>query len=140
LIPDRLDLVHRAALCKLDTVGPFRSARLSGTSSSFADEAEAAMIERRADLLEAALDALRVGRGRPVAYPDIEDLITSRFEAETQALIDTHGRDPSAFIDALGGVPSFRKKALEKVRERLLECGILDERPRLNGTEILQHA
>ncbi len=114
LLADRHDAAYRLHEAGLKRVGAWRSVR--GTAADPLDGTEAALLEARAALATAVLDAWRRGRGRPVTVADLEEAgaLTPTFRDALLELVERHGRDPEAFVAAVRTLPRYRKReALE---------------------------
>lgn len=94
----------------------------------------------RGEALEQTLQALRVGRGRPVSWEVVQasGAITSSFEDRVRALLPTHGHDASCLLAAVEELPRFRASRVDSLREHLLETGHLDPRQPLDEEAVVE--
>ncbi len=127
LLPDRLETVHRLLQLGFSEVGPLTAALESGALDGVLDPADRALLRARACLLEAALALRGEGRGRPVTWKDVEasGAVSAKYEEAVKQLVESHGRDPRAFLAAVGALRGFRRGKLDELEEHLAAAGIL---------------
>ncbi len=142
LLLDDLHVVHAAHAARVHTVGSLRALHHAGGLHSVLGEVPAATALWRARALEAALEALRVGRPRPFAWEDVEASggVTPAFQARLRDLAEQVRFDPAAFLRALESVPRFRADNVDKVREHFAAEGILTPATPLEATEVRARA
>lgn len=137
LLHDDLAAAHRAACAGISTVGQLGSAAYVEPFRS--DASTLHRVRSRAAALEAALESLRVGRGRPVTAEHVEasDAVSPTFRDRVLEQLDLHAQDSRRFVEAVGALTSFRTNKLEQLEDYLEQHGILDRRPRLGSAEIV---
>jgi hypothetical protein len=137
VLHDNLTAAHAAAAQGLLTVDQLRLADLGvpvPLDTSTLDGARA-----RARALEAAIEGLRVGRGRPLVWVDVTEsgAISDSFIARVEPLFENHRGTPRAFVDAVGALPRFRSAQKLALQEYLFEKGILDTRDTLDLSGVI---
>ncbi|NOZ95500.1 MAG: hypothetical protein GXP47_12305, partial [Acidobacteria bacterium] len=143
LLPDRFRTVYELLRLGLGEAGPLREALEAGLLDRDLDPAERALLRARACLLEAALDLYRQGRGRPVKWQDVaaSEAVSPTFEEAVKGLVETEGRDPRAFLDAVGALRGFRRAKLDQLEAHLEAGGILPaDSPLTDGAIALEAA
>ena len=106
------------------------------------DPAVLARARARVCALAAAIEGLRVGRGKPVTWAAVTDsgAISASFIERAKPLLETHGDAPRAFVDAVGTLPRFRGDRKAALEEYLVHHGILDTRDTLALSAIVASA
>lgn len=140
-----LDVLHQLLNRGITTWGQYRSlATYAGVEDLPGGRTAFACAEARAQVLDAAIQACRVGRGRPVDRAVLEEsgAITDRFIDRVSDLANHVGGDAKTLVQRLGNgaVPRFRDAALTSLTEYLVEHGYLDEDEPLSEDEIRMRA
>lgn len=140
VLHDRLDAAHRAAESGLRNLGQLELVE-SGVPLPL-DPADVALARARGLAIGALLEAMRVGRGRPVTWEDVarSGVVSPTFEAKVMEQLARHGHDAAAFLEAVRQIPRFRTASLDELRNHLDELGLLDQRAPLALDEMLTHA
>jgi len=127
LLPDRLDTVHRLLRLGFSEVGPLTAALEAGAFDGVLDPADHALLRARACLFEAALALRGEGRGRPVTWKDIAEsgAVSTKYEEAVKQLMEAHGREARAFLDAVGALRGFRRGKLDDLEAHLEAAGVL---------------
>jgi len=140
LVEDRHAL-YRLLCLGIETWGALRCLVENGGESLLGDDPS--LFERAraaARALEAAIDAVRTGRGRPVdrAVLHASGAVSARFLDEVANLCAECRGDAVLLVEALAAnrVPRFQKKQLEALRQYLEQNGYLETRPRLSAPEV----
>jgi DNA repair protein SbcC/Rad50 len=94
----------------------------------------------RQNAITATLDALRVGRGRPLDWGTLDKsgIISDAFSEKFKPLVRDHGHDANTFMERADDIKGFRKKKLEQLHDHLLETGHLDTRATLSKAQLLE--
>ncbi len=142
LLHDDLETLHACLLLRVDRLGPWRAAREAGALGSILDPSTAAKIDARGALLEAVLEAWRVGRGRPPTWAEIRGsgCVGKAFTDRVRDLLPLHPRDPAALLAAIGALPRFHSRQHERLRAHLQDIGCLDPAEVLPPTTVLYRA
>jgi len=140
LLPDRLAAVHRLLAAGVSRLGAWRE--LAREGAGLLEPPDAGLLAARAALAGAALAAWRVGRGRPVTWADVADsgAVSDRFEPAVRELLERHGRDPRAFVEAVRALRGFRRSKADRLEEHLEARGVLDRREPLSARVIAARA
>ncbi len=127
LLPDRLPLVYDLLQLGFERTGPLQEALGAGGLDGILDPAGRALLRARTCLLEAALELRNEGRGRPVTWEDVEasGAVSPTFEEAVKGLVEAEGRNPRAFLDAVGALRGFRRAKLDQLEAHLEATGIL---------------
>ena len=141
LLDDDLPSVHALLLARIDRVGPWREVVHSGGAVPVSDEVRQTL-QQRVELLEATLEAWRVGRGTPVDWATVEasGAITRTFEDRTREVFDAHRHEPRRFLDEVCALQRFRSSNAEALEAALYEAGHLRDEPPLSADAILRRA
>lgn len=133
--------LYRLLCLGIETWGALRCLVENGGGALLGDDLE--LFERvraAARALEAAIDAVRTGRGRPVdrAVLHASGAVSARFLNEVANLCAECRGDAVLLIEALAAnrVPRFQKKQLEALQQYLQQNGYLETRPRLSASEV----
>jgi len=139
LLYDRLDAAAALLRERVGTVGQALSLIESGASWLPLDDNARDRFVARAQLLDAALTALAIGRHRAVDASVIEasDTITSTWDDRVRALLQTHGHDAAAFAAAVRDLPRFRSATADRLDEYLRDEGYIDDREPLDAIEVI---
>ena len=142
LLPDRLETVYDLVRFGVTEARVVEGAIAAGRLQGILQPADRRLIPARAALLDATLELWRRGRGRPVTWRDVtaSGAVSGRFEDDVRDLVETHGRNPEAFLDAVGRLRGFRTAKLEALAEHLRTEGILPGEKPLPAEEILVRA
>lgn len=123
----------------VEELGAFRALTECGAGELVEAELRA-RIQARGRALAAALEALRIGRGRPVdrAALQASQLLSATFLNPVADLCVRHGGDAASVLSALesGEVKHFQARTREKLRDFLDEQGYLDSRDPLDAAEV----
>lgn len=140
VLHDRLDAAHRAAGSGLRNIGQLKLAE-AGVPLPL-DPADVALALARGVAIGAILEAMRVGRGRPVTWADVgrSGAVTPTFEVKVMEQLALHGHDAGAFLEAVRHIPRFRASSQDELRTHLDELGLLDQRPPLPMDEVVTYA
>lgn len=101
-----------------------------------------AVARARGRAIEAALNGVRVGRGRAVAWEAVEEsgAVSSTFAGRVQDLIDEHRSDARDFVDAVASLPRFRSANVDDLERHLEDLGVLDSREVLSAEAVVELA
>ncbi len=140
LVTDRLEIAHRLLGAGISHLGAWRAFQREG--AELLDPPDAALLAARAALAGAAMEAWRVGRGRPVTWKEVaaSGAVSGRFENQVRELLELHGRDPGAFLHAVRGLRGFRAAKADRLREHLEAQGILDDNEPLSVDAVVARA
>jgi len=130
LLRDRLDLLESLLRQHIVRLGQWRIASPLRRSELATDDA--ALLDARADVVDAYFAAWRIGRGRPVDRQALiaSDCVSRRFLAEVLALCRRTGGDGATLVAGLqaGEVKGFRQEKARSVARYLTEHGYIDRR------------
>ena len=128
LLQGNLPELARCLQAGIPTVGRWQALRDGGVMSPL-DDALAHKLDARAAMLEATLELMGLGRGRPLTRECMDEsgAITPAFLEPVQELLREYADRPAAFIWAVSNIPRFRAANLEKLRAHLLADGYLSE-------------
>jgi hypothetical protein len=143
LLSDDLGLLHRLLGNRIETVGQWRSFAEHVVRSREIDAETAGRIHARADLVTAFITAWRRGRGKPVNREVLEasDTVSDTFIDEVAGLATELQGAGRPLVHALeqGKVKKFRKAAVDRLRQYLLEDGYIDSRPKFDENGVRTH-
>ncbi|HXV75811.1 MAG TPA: AAA family ATPase [Candidatus Polarisedimenticolaceae bacterium] len=134
LLRDELPLLHRLLEIGVRTVGQWRRLAATDDGRRMLGEGAATRLSALADLVEAYVDAWRIGRGRPVDAAALEEAELSPTWIERLGpLVERLGGDARRLIEALADrddecTKGFQARLRDRLRERLARSGHLDER------------
>lgn len=138
---DDLSAVHTAAEQGLKHIGQLEL-RKSGIRLPL-DERTLEMASIRAEVISAAMDALRIGRGRPVPWSAVTSLpgfsSTTKYAKEIQNRHESFGHDPRQFLSATRSVGRFgsTEKQLQ-LEQHLQDQGLYDPSEPLDEAEVIR--
>lgn len=140
LLFDDLELLHRLLGNRIETVGQWRSFAEQVVRSREIDAETAGRIHARADLVAAFITAWRRGRGKPVNREVLEasDAVSDTFIDEVADLAAELQGASRPLVQALeqGQVKKFRRAAVDRLQDYLLEAGYIDSRPKFDENGI----
>jgi hypothetical protein len=143
VVGDDLDSLHKLLGRGFTTTGHWRSLVKSGSATAIVGEEAAGRIDAAVGVAELFHEAWRVGRGPGVTMDDVEEAgLTPKSTEVVNALLEGVEGDARALMELIdtGKDPrlkGFYASQAEKLREHLRERDLLDDRPRLNGEQIL---
>ncbi len=138
VVGDDLESLGKLLRMGFTTTGQWRSLSKSGSAEAIVGEEAAGRISAAVEVAESFHEAWRVGRGAGVTENDIEDAeLSSRSTEIVCDLLEGVEGDARALMEAVDSQKGFRSDQEEKLREHLRERELLDDRPRLNGEQIL---
>lgn len=142
VLHDDLDGALRCLRAGLATVGAWRALRANPALPPPVGPPTAARLDARAALLDATLDLLRIGRGRPLRWADVEasGAVTPAFSDEMRRLLVAHAEDPTTYVEAVGALPRFRVANRDRLAEHLRATGHLDDAAPLAPESVLPRA
>ncbi len=140
LLPDHLAAVHRLLAAGISRLGAWKELHRAG--AALLEPPQAALLRARARLAREALEAWRVGRGRPVSWDQVaaSGAVSERFEGDVRELVERHGRDPQRLVAEVRTLKGFRAAKAEQLEAHLEAEGILDRREPLSGDAVLARA
>ncbi|MFO8154585.1 MAG: hypothetical protein ACQERR_06255 [Pseudomonadota bacterium] len=134
LLRDDLDTVQRATALGASRLGELE-ARLAGPVGEWFPEAERLSPTPRFAVARAWLRAWCRGRGRPLTRADLHlvheaGIVSDTFFDRVAALVDEHGGDAAAVVDALRNkaVSGFRANKIDELEQWLADHDHLDHR------------
>jgi len=138
LLQDDLPTLAHCLRNGIDSAGVWRALRSQQGAPSPIDGESAAKLDARVQVLMLALEQLRVGRGAPVSWEQVEasGAVTPAFEDDMRGLLLDHGHQPEQYVEAVGALSRYRSSNKEKLREHLIAEGLIDERDVLGLDEI----
>jgi len=144
LVDDSQQL-HGLLAAGIETYGQLQSLTACGDVGAYAPADLLARIQARARVLDAFAEARRIGRGRPVS-PEVlaESGVSKTFIEPVTNMARDLDWDARRLVDAIGDrqddrAKGFRSRALDQLKESLMESGHLDTRPTLNKQDLLTH-
>ncbi len=146
LLRDDLALLHLLLCHGVLRMGSLRSWLESPAAALLLQPEQVRDLRCRVAVAEAALEAWREGRGRPVGREELaQGGVSDTFLDRLASLAADLNGDASAVLDAIRArgderVRGFHEKTRERLEEYLLEHGHLDRRPVLSPAEIGQRA
>ncbi len=138
LLQDELATLACCLESGIDTVGVWRALRSQQGAPSPIDGESADKLDARVQVLTLTIEQLRVGRGAPVSWEQVEGsgAVTPAFEDDMRSLLLEHGAQPERYVEAVSALPRFRRASKEKLREHLATEGLIDERDVIGPEEI----
>lgn len=137
------EVLHALLTYGVPTWGQLRNMIQLGGADLAPDDVYA-VAEARARALEAAIDAWRVGKNRPVNRSVVYDsgIFSDRMVGRVAEQVDVQGGAPGALIQALkdGEVPHLRNDDRVAFEEYLLDHGFLTEDDPLSESDIRSRA
>jgi len=141
LLNDDLDLLHRLLEAwRLRRVGQLQHLLNGPAAPEVVKNPDRRLqLEARIELIGQWTEAWRIGRGRAVTRGDLEqaDGISDQKIDEVSALAERLKGDPETLLEALdqGEVKYFKQVQRERLRQWLLDHGLLDPRPVLDAAQ-----
>lgn len=137
---DRLPAAHLAARAGLTRISHLKLAE-AGVVLPLSDE-DLAVARGRAQAIQGALEALRIGRGRPVTWDEVaaSGAITKTFRERVQEQLKLHSGDAEEFLQAIEQLRGFRSKRLAQLTEYLESTGAVDPREPLSVEAVVEAA
>lgn len=142
LLHDDLHAAHRCLEARLATGGQLRALAAAPGVLLPVDAALAAKVAARIDVVDAALEAKRVGRDRPLSWEVVagSGAVSAIYETDARQLLAEHRDRPRVWLQAMAQLRSFRKTSVTRLEEALREAGCLDDRPPLPADEVRARA
>lgn len=137
LLRDHLDAAWRAAELGIQVGGKLRL-QMQGVPLPL-DDTLIGLAQARLQAVRATLDALQIGRGKPVTWTAVQDskAISAKFDTAVRVALAKHQDAPESFVQAVATIPKFRANQVKKLSEYLEEVGILDPTPPLPLDEVV---
>ena len=130
LLRDDLALLHRLLCGGIERLGPLAALLASDEAMLLLSDSERTALRLRVAGAEAWVEALRVGRGRPVDRDALaaSDAVSPIFMDRLVEIADETEGDAHALLKAIdeGHVPHFRTEKRRQLEEWFLEHGHLD--------------
>ncbi len=138
VLHDDLHAVHAAARDHVVLLGQLEALVRAGVRLPL-DVHCVQQAQTRGEVLDAALSALRIGRGRPVDWPTVEacSAITPAFIDRVRALVQQHGAEPELLVERIAALRRFGPSKVDQLRAHLLSTGHLDDRSPLSLDEVV---
>lgn len=132
-------LVARLTAARAALVGTALTVRDDLVAGGVLDEGIAEALRERADLLGLFCEYRQLGRGRPVTVEDLADseAVSGTMRPRVLELLAATGGDPRAFDAGLDDVKGLRGNVAARLREYLLEQGVLPDRDPLDEPALL---
>ncbi len=142
LLPDHLETVHRLLQLGYPQAGPLVETLRSGGLRTVLEDRDRALLLARSALLTATLELRAQGRGRRVTWGDVaaSGAVSSKYEDRVRELVESHGSDPAAFLEAVGGLHGFRRAKLGSLEDHLRSEGVLPDGEPLTEEQIVAGA
>jgi hypothetical protein len=148
LLRGELPLLHRLLdRARIERLGHWRALSRSPAADAIVSVDEHARIDALADLVDAFLEARRIGRGRPVDRDALEEsgAVSGAFLERLADLAGDLQGDAQALLSALEErsderARGFRSRNLDALRTWLEEHGYIASQPRLSLAEVRAQA